>query len=169
MRPIDKFVNFKHTSPFIIRMFEKISMILNNRESTTETNQNETESPGIDASLHENIEMLIKICDTIELFAYNKLNLILVERTKGVTILMNCLNHFCKLLSQAQLIDKDQQSIRKRFIISILRCLVVCLRADINIHEFVSSKGSNFLRLIKLMKEHIGDEEIMIEALIVLR
>ena len=47
--------------------------------------------------LLENTERLTKICDIIEFFAYNKLNLLLVERAKGITLLMNCLTTYTKI------------------------------------------------------------------------
>ena len=81
--------------------------------------------------------MISKICLSLEIYSYNKENLILVEKMKGISILMDIIIYHQKLFIQVESKDQEQLLQRKQLYTSVLRCITVCLRAHTNITEFI--------------------------------
>lgn len=67
------FVKFKHTSPFILHLFEFLN---NAQKSSPENPKNQKDT-------------ILKYCQQIYIFSFNNINLLLIEKVKGAQFLMN--------------------------------------------------------------------------------
>ena len=56
----------------------------------------------LDTQFKENVDIISKICLVIEFFAFNRLNLILVDKMQGAQLLMDCLTYHHKIYSQVE-------------------------------------------------------------------
>ena len=105
-----KFVKFKHTSPFILHLFEFVNaIILSKQENTKE----------------QELDTIMKYLHLIYVFSFNNINLLLIDKVRGPQFLMNC------LMSYTQELDvKDTLGWQKigAFVDAVLRCVYSTLR-----------------------------------------
>ena len=78
-----QFKGFKHTHPFMLQLFDFV-----NKFYSTSSNPKQDK------------DCIAKYCQLIEVFSFNTINLLLIERLKGYGVLMNSLMHFTKDFKQ---------------------------------------------------------------------
>ena len=81
----EDFKKFKHTSPFMLQLFDFITHIY----------KKELKS-GLD------LEIIQKYCLQLEVFAFNTINLILIDRVRGVHVLMDCVHAYVGDLDESE-------------------------------------------------------------------
>ena len=72
-----EFKKFKHVHPFVLQLFDFIARLLKLQKNP-----------------RQDKEIIAKYCWLIEFFAFNTINLLLIDRVRGANILMNCILTF---------------------------------------------------------------------------
>lgn len=112
------------------------------------------------------IEIFLKACTVIEVFAFNTMNQLLLQKQEAPIILFQSLNQILECL----MLHSDQSDLlQKKLVVRTLRCISVTLRNHQTINDFISHKDMLLLRLIKLMKQHITVGSIVKSSLMVLK
>lgn len=101
--------------------------------------------------------MLTKICNLIELFGYNMINLSLIEKYNIHNNIFNGFIVFYKVFARLQTQSKDRanenREFKRMFTIAFIKCLMTCLRSNNNILSFINVKQKNFKRVVDLIRD----------------
>lgn len=121
----EEFIEFKHVSPLIVKIFDKLSMIVD-KKKTDFASQEE---------LLDQVERTLKLLCFLEIFAFNKINLVCVEQVQGIHTLMDLLKYYGNLEGNQHLLIEVEAK--------ILKCVAICMRSDRVILQFLADAETN--------------------------
>ena len=79
------FKKFKHTHPLILQLLDFIAKLSN---------------PGPAENHEQDKEIILKYTKLIQIFGFNTINLLLIDRVKGAHIFMNCLMAYTQYIEE---------------------------------------------------------------------
>lgn len=136
------FKKFKHTHPLILQLLDFVAKLSN---------------PGPAENHEQDKEIIMKYAKLIQIFGFNTINLLLIDRVKAAHIFMNCLMNYTQYIE-----EKDLQAWQKEddFILQMLHCAAICLRLKRSILAFLKDKQAYFPFLLKLMRSQVRNTKL---------
>ena len=92
----------------------------------------------------------MKYSALLEVFSFNTINMLLIDRVKGAHVLMNCLMAFTKDLIDSD--DKEKWKKRRDFVEILVMSVACALRLSRSIMPFLKDGKKFFPYILKLLK-----------------
>jgi len=180
-RPIDKFIQFNHVSPYVLQLLDNLTSLAGQVQAHVEKSKDaagpmgssiahgagvEASRPYLTPGLLQEIQTFVKTCSLLEVFCYNHLNQLLIQKIQGPAILMQ---NLMKVLKSLQLLQDSTERAEKQVIVAVFKCLAVCLRQECVIEAFVRHKNLYLLKILQLLKDHSTSESVVSCGMAVMR
>lgn len=120
-------------------------------------------------------EIILKYCHLINIFGFNIINIILIDRVKGAHVLMNCVLKYCKKLQVQDGVEaeaKAKSGTRYKeyeFLSHVLFTVAVCLRLQRSVIPFLKDSKDYLNNILSFMRSQIKNKELTINGLTIIK
>jgi len=108
----------------------------------------------------------MKYCPLIEVFSFNTINQLLIDRVKGPSILMQCLIKYTKHLTQENTKGWEEQA---KFTEMILHTISCCLRLNRGVLPFIKDTKKFYPYILNILKSNIKNKGVTLKCLTIIK